>query len=240
MARKVKDYSNGKVYVIRNIVNDKVYIGSTTQPLSKRMVEHRGNVTNTKRQNYKIYQNMHEIGVEHFYIELLELCPCETKEQLNKREGELIRQHNSVADGYNSVIAGRTKHEYYQAHKDILVQKQRAYYKANKDQLVEQQREFYQNNKEKVKEQAHTQYQANKDHILKQKHEYRQANKEQISNHKREYYLANKDQLEEKKREYRQANQDKIAEKKREYYQANKVRIAQKQRERVISQYQQG
>jgi group I intron endonuclease len=83
MARKPKDYANSKVYVIRNTVNDKVYVGSTTQPLSKRMAQHRSNMNATKNYNIKIYQKMREVGVDKFYIELLELCPCNTQEELN-------------------------------------------------------------------------------------------------------------------------------------------------------------
>ena len=33
---KPKDYKNGKIYSVRNTVNDDIYISSTTQPLSKR------------------------------------------------------------------------------------------------------------------------------------------------------------------------------------------------------------
>ena len=30
------DYNNGKIYSIRNTIDNDVYVGSTTQPLSKR------------------------------------------------------------------------------------------------------------------------------------------------------------------------------------------------------------
>ena len=35
------DYSKAKIYQIINDVSDDIYIGSTCQPLSKRMAEHR-------------------------------------------------------------------------------------------------------------------------------------------------------------------------------------------------------
>ena len=34
---------------------------------------------------------MNQLGVEHFYIELVEDCPCDRNEELLKREGEIIR-----------------------------------------------------------------------------------------------------------------------------------------------------
>ena len=36
-----KDYKNGKIYCIRNNIDDDLYVGSTTQPLCKRMAKHR-------------------------------------------------------------------------------------------------------------------------------------------------------------------------------------------------------
>ncbi len=35
------DYANGEIYKVLNSINDGVYVGSTCQPLSKRMTEHR-------------------------------------------------------------------------------------------------------------------------------------------------------------------------------------------------------
>ena len=36
MVKNGKDFSKGKIYCIRNNIDDEIYIGSTTQPLSKR------------------------------------------------------------------------------------------------------------------------------------------------------------------------------------------------------------
>ena len=37
------DYKNGKIYKIVSDLTDKIYIGSTTQPLYKRHSKHKGN-----------------------------------------------------------------------------------------------------------------------------------------------------------------------------------------------------
>ena len=34
-------YENAKIYLIGNTLDDDIYVGSATQPLSKRMVKHR-------------------------------------------------------------------------------------------------------------------------------------------------------------------------------------------------------
>ena len=44
-----KDYKNGKIYCIRNNINDDIYVGSTTQPLSKRMAWHRDAAKNKEK-----------------------------------------------------------------------------------------------------------------------------------------------------------------------------------------------
>jgi group I intron endonuclease len=175
MVRKANDYSNGKVYFIRNTVNDKVYIGSSTQPLCKRMVQHR---SNAKTQNTTIYQNMREIGIKKFYIELLELCPCETKEQLNKREGELIREHNTVVDGYNSTIPGRTYNEWREEKKDELAEYNREYQQTNKDKLTEYIKQYYQMNKRTLVQKQREYYQANKEESNRNKREKRRENRQ--------------------------------------------------------------
>ncbi len=87
------DYKNSKIYTIRcKTDNNLIYVGSTTQPLSKRMVEHRSKHNEEKSDSYTnpLYIKMREFGIENFFIELYEDYPCERKEQLEKREGEII------------------------------------------------------------------------------------------------------------------------------------------------------
>ena len=105
-------YQNGKIYCIRNHTDDDVYIGSTTQLLCNRMVKHRHDMK--RKPDMKVYKKMHELGIDKFYIELIENYPCESKEELCKREGHFIREMGTL----NSSIAGRTKDMYYQECKD--------------------------------------------------------------------------------------------------------------------------
>ena len=104
------DYSKGKIYVIRNHINELVYVGSTTRPLSERMNEHRRHAKD--RGHLKIYQAMNELLNDNFYIELFEPFSCSNKEELLKREGQVIRQLDSFKNGYNKVLCGRTQKEW--------------------------------------------------------------------------------------------------------------------------------
>ena len=80
---KANIYHKSKIYAIRNCKNEEIYIGSTTQTLAKRFYQHRKD----RFKNGLLYNLMREIGIEHFYIELIENIKCETKEELNKYEG---------------------------------------------------------------------------------------------------------------------------------------------------------
>ena len=94
------NYKNGKIYAIRSNETEKFYIGSTTQRLHKRFYEHK-----TKRDCTSRYM----FTFPDVYIELIENYPCNSKEELHKREGEYIRQSNTI----NKNIAGRNIAEYY-------------------------------------------------------------------------------------------------------------------------------
>jgi hypothetical protein len=78
-------YSNSKIYALRSYSTDEIYIGSTIQTLSKKMSE----IQNSKMNVLIDYLNKYDDA----YIELLENFPCKSKEELNKRQGELIRMN---------------------------------------------------------------------------------------------------------------------------------------------------
>ena len=59
---------------------------------------------------------MNETDINDWYIELYEDCPCDRKEELNKREGQVIREIGLL----NKEIAGRTFEEYREDKKEII------------------------------------------------------------------------------------------------------------------------
>jgi hypothetical protein len=146
------NYKNGKIYTVRcKNDNSLIYVGSTIQPLFKRWYQHKQILNNekSKKYNFFLYQKMRETNIEDWYIELYEEFSCENKEQLNKRDGEIIREIGTL----NKKIAGRThkeyKKEYRENNKEKISEQMKEYYKNNK----EKKKEYYKNNKEKISEQ---------------------------------------------------------------------------------------
>ena len=206
-------YKNGKIYTIRYKNDDSlIYVGSTVQPLFKRWHSHKSRVNNEKFNNILLYKKIRETNIEDWYIELYEDFSCERREQLDKREGEVIRQIGTL----NKCIAGRTKKEWDKDNIDKIKEYQKEYREANK----EYQKEYYEVNKDKKKEY----YEANKD----KKKEYYEANKDK----KKEYYEANKDKIKERDKKYYEDNKERIFEQQKEYFEANKERINEQRRQR--------
>ena len=134
------NYKHGKIYSIRNTVDDDIYIGSTCQRLSQRMVKHRFNAKQEVCSNYRLYQKMNELGIDKFYIELVIEYPCENKDQLRAKEGEYIREVGTL----NMLIAGRTTKHYREEHKEKMSKYQKVYRVENKDNLKQQKVEYRQ------------------------------------------------------------------------------------------------
>jgi len=149
------DYSKGKVYAIRSHSTDKIYIGSTIETLSSRMAKHRYDYKNNKG-----LSSSEILKFNDYYIELLCDFPCDRKEQLDKKEGEYIRQYKDKC--VNRYIPGRTKKEYdeenYQNNKEHITVCHNQYYQNNKQTIAEQKKQYYNNNKAEISEKRNQKY----------------------------------------------------------------------------------
>ena len=174
------DYQKGKIYKLWSPqgTDEEVYYGSTCNDLRFRKYGH-------KRKDNFCSSNILFEKYDDVRIELVEDCPCNNKADLNKKEGEYIRENNCL----NKNIAGRTDKEYY---------------KDNKEKKKEQKREYYENNKEKTKEY----YDNNKEQILEKQKEYALKNREKINEQHREYNKKNKEKLADYQREYRRKKKE--------------------------------
>jgi hypothetical protein len=157
------DYSQGKIYSIRSYLTDDVYYGSTIETLTNRLAGHKRkyklwleNKVLTNYSSYRIFEK--DIDA---YIELVELYPCNSKIELHKREGEIIRGNVCV----NKLIPCRTQKERYEDNKEVIAEKNKERYNDNKEQILEKKKQYHQNNKE---------------HILEQHKQYRENNKEKL------------------------------------------------------------
>jgi len=142
------NYENGKIYTIRSYKTDLVYVGSTTQPLSKRMYDHKLNY-NKWLKNSKNYTSSVEIFKldDEPYIELVKNYSCNCKDELHKEEGKYIRKLKCV----NKYIAGRSSKERYEENKEIRKENMKEYYKDNKEKMKEYYKEYNEKNKEMLK-----------------------------------------------------------------------------------------
>ena len=147
MAESGRNYQNGKIYCIRNWLDDDIYIGSSCQPLSKRFQTHKDNRKGYKRDR-KLYAKMNELGIDKFYIELVEEYPCDNVEQLRRREGEIIREKKPIL---NKQIAGRTIQEWREDNKEYIQEDKRQYHLQNQEKFNEKCRKWYRDNPDKVK-----------------------------------------------------------------------------------------
>ena len=102
------------------------------------MDEHKSRVSNEKC-NMLLYQKLRETNIEDWYIELYEEFSCENKEQLNKREGQIIREIGTL----NKLIAGRTQKEYVEDNKEIISEQRKKYKEKNKEIISEQRKKYY-------------------------------------------------------------------------------------------------
>ncbi len=141
------DYKNGKIYTIRSPHTDKFYIGSTTTTLSKRFSDHRSKYkSHLEGKKTKNITSFEILKLGDAYIELFEECPTENKNQLHKREGELIREYKERC--VNVLISGRDNIEYYVENKDEINKKHRQYYDENKDEINRKRRDIHTKKKE--------------------------------------------------------------------------------------------
>ena len=145
MAEIDERYKRGQIYTIRcRYDNELIYVGSTINTLAKRMCSHRGDGLTRCSNLYKLVAN----DWKNWYIELYENYPCNSKQELEKREGEVIREIGTI----NKHIAGRTPKERYKDNRDKILEERKEYRNANREKINEKKKQDYQDNKEKLNE----------------------------------------------------------------------------------------
>ena len=165
MTTKLNKYRNGKIYIIRSDQSDQIYIGSTVKSLEKRLRKHETDYKAFNNGTYHYVTSFELLKNDNYYIELLERYPCDSEQELRRREGHF---HKTV-DCVNKYIAGRTRAEYYQNNKETISEKNKQYYQNNKATICENAKQYYQNNKEIICENTKQYYQNNKAKISEQK-----------------------------------------------------------------------
>ena len=110
------------LYMIINTVNEKRYIGITTQSLMQRWREHIYRFRSGTR-DHKLYQAMRKYGVENFTFYKLESFPSQySVEYVKGVEVCAIKHYDSFNNGYNmteggDMISDETRRKISEAHK---------------------------------------------------------------------------------------------------------------------------
>tara|TARA_R110002020_G_scaffold339026_1_gene554208 strand:+ start:103 stop:450 length:348 start_codon:yes stop_codon:yes gene_type:complete len=81
-----------------------------------------------------------------YEIILVENYPCESKKELELREGWYIRENPCV----NHVIPGRTMKEWREDNRESIYVKQKKYHKDNLENILVYQREYRENHREQA------------------------------------------------------------------------------------------
>lgn len=119
------NYQNAKIYKIINETNEIIYIGSTAEEkLCKRFNSHK-----LKAPNHKII--------------LIENYACNSKDELRKREQEVIEENNNLLNKQRAYISEAVK-------KTNMIKYNQKYRENNKPQILQKQKEYRENNIDKI------------------------------------------------------------------------------------------
>ena len=136
------NYQNSKIYKIESLKGNVVYYGSTTQKyLSARFRNHR-----YEFKTNKCGLSKQVLEYDDAKIILVELYPCNSKDELIKRESYYIRNNECV----NKVIPDRTPKEWYNDNKPKITQTKRDWYIDNKSKILNKSKQYNINNKDKL------------------------------------------------------------------------------------------
>ncbi len=175
------DYSNGKIYTIRFHNSNEIYIGSTIQSLAVRFGGHK---MPSQCCLYQLIKDKYNGDWNECYYELFEIFSCSNREELHKKEGEIIRQFKNDKN-YNCInkkIAGRTDKEY----REDNAEKRKQYYETNIDKIKEYKKEYSIKNADKMKDTYKKYRQDNVDKIKEIQKQYRDENIDKIKKYKEE------------------------------------------------------
>ena len=137
MPKGIQDYNTGKIYKIWSPLTTKIYIGSTCDTLTNRMLKHKNAynrwVNGTLKPKTFCYDLFNDVGISNCKIELVKLCPCNSKDELVKEEGNVMR--DNITHLVNKKIEGRSQKEYANSIKDYLIDYQKEYRNQKKEEL---------------------------------------------------------------------------------------------------------
>ena len=140
-------YQTGKIYKLIDNINGNEYYGSTIQTLQNRKSEHVKKYKQYLNKKYHYVSSFEIIKNNNYEIYLVENFPCNSKKELETREGYYIRNNKCV----NKAIPCRTDKEYNIDNKEKIKDKSKQYYNDNKEKIKEYNKQYNIDNKEKIR-----------------------------------------------------------------------------------------
>jgi hypothetical protein len=139
----VRDFQEGILYGMCRYTEPGViiYTGSTTSPLNVRFNRHKGAFK--KGKNFLLYNAIREdpLGWNNYYMQLIEYYPCNSRDELESREGELQK---IIKPPLNKNMAGRKRDELIQT--DEYIEYFKAYKASHKEEQKSYMVKFFLNN----------------------------------------------------------------------------------------------
>ena len=174
------NYENAKVYKIVCNVTNKIYVGSTCKKLCQRIAAHRTEFKSWKSGKRRYITSFEIIENENYDIILLELFPCNSKEELHMRE----RYYIDLLECVNKVKPLQTPKEYYVKHTEAISKKNKIIYDLNKEEKKEKSKIYYEKNKETCKKTNKIYYEKNIEACKEKRKIYYEKNKEALKKKK--------------------------------------------------------
>lgn len=92
------------IYQIRNIENNKIYIGSSMD-IEQRWSGHKSELKRNKHHSFKLQEDWNKYGENKFVLEMLiEVDDETTRDELSTIEQKYIDEYNPIENGYNVAL----------------------------------------------------------------------------------------------------------------------------------------
>lgn len=119
------------IYMIRNLKNEKVYIGQSVN-IYKRWREHKSNLNKNKHPNVKLQNAWNKYGDNSFSFSVLLTC---SKADLNEHEKFFVDKYDSYKNGYNMTLGGNDATSYTKEFKEKISNTKNNFSKERKDEI---------------------------------------------------------------------------------------------------------
>ena len=166
---------------------DFVYFGSTTN-FAKRKSQHKHTCYNENREGYnlKLYETIRENGGwNNFEMCLVEVYPCENKQQLLIREQFYIDSNRNNMNSFKAHLSMEDRKEYKKNYNIEYKEIKKKWEEDNKEHRAERAKQYREENKEHIAERIKKWKEDNKERRTEQDKKWKQANKDRINEQRR-------------------------------------------------------